>query len=101
MNVDMKFHDVQPSEAVPVQKPGYSVSKVGCCSKMIVDKTVPMLKINETSEIIWNLCNGEFTIGSIVSTLQEAFPDNKDDIEKDVMRIIDTFHVEEVIDINL
>ena len=96
----MKFHDVQLDNAVPVQKAGYSVKKMGCCAMVISDETGPMLKINETSQIIWNLCNGELDIGSIVASLQDAFPENKDEIKKDVMRIIDTFHVEEVIEIN-
>lgn len=94
----MKFHDIQPDHAVPIQKAGYSVKRIGCCNMVISDDTAPLLKINESSQIIWNLCNGELTVGSIISSLQEAFPENKDEIKKDVLRTIDTFHVEEVID---
>lgn len=100
-NIVMKFHDIQPDHAVPIQKSGYSVKKVGCCNMVISDDTGPMLKINQTSQIIWNLCNGELNIGSIISSLQDAFPENKDEIKKDVLRIIDTFNAEEVIDITL
>ena len=47
--------------------------------------------MNSTASIIWRLCDGSLSVAEIIDLLQEAFPDAKDSIEKDVIDSIELF----------
>ncbi len=47
--------------------------------------------LNPSASVIWQLCNGEATIGEITQALSERFPDAADSIGTDVVETIQTF----------
>ena len=47
--------------------------------------------LNETSSLIWNLCDGDRTIETIVTLLKECFPDSESSITDDVLLTLDDF----------
>lgn len=47
--------------------------------------------LNPSASVIWQLCNGEATIGEITEALSERFPDAAADMQKDVAETIQTF----------
>lgn len=47
--------------------------------------------LNQQAALIWELCDGENSVGNIIEILQEAFPDAAEQIETDVKKSIDTF----------
>ena len=46
--------------------------------------------LNNTSAIIWQLCDGQASIKEIVEALEEAFPESKDQIHTDVVNAIES-----------
>lgn len=45
---------------------------------------------NQTSALIWQLCNGARTVGEIVDLLSAAYPEAANDIRADVPAVIQT-----------
>ena len=46
------------------------------------------LHLNGSSAVVWDLCDGKQTVESIVASLQDAFPDQSDQIAADVETVI-------------
>lgn len=44
---------------------------------------------NESGALIWQLCNGQRTVGNIVTLLQAAYPDSAAAIESDVCQTLE------------
>ncbi len=47
--------------------------------------------LNQTSSLIWNLCDGDRTIEAIVTLLKDCFPDSESSINADVQLALDDF----------
>ncbi|MDH3375623.1 MAG: PqqD family protein [Gammaproteobacteria bacterium] len=47
--------------------------------------------LNETSSLIWNLCDGDRTIETIATLLEECFPDSDSSITDDVVATLEDF----------
>ena len=46
------------------------------------------LHLNGPSSIVWELCTGDNSVGDIIQALQEAYPDQAEQIEGDVVSAI-------------
>ena len=46
------------------------------------------LHLNNSSAIIWKLCDGERTVAKIIEMIQEAFPEQSDQISDDVPDVL-------------
>ncbi len=99
--MELKFHDILSDDTVPVQKHGLTLGKTVCCYFLQNEAHEPVLKLNETSALIWSLCTGEQNVGQIIASLIQHFapddPETAQQIKKDILRVFDTFEVEEVI----
>ncbi len=83
------LHRQFPLDARPVQSAGFSVNKIPCC--WIITKEGDdgkRIKLNDSSMLIWQLCEADNTVGDIIGALQEQFP-GIDDIDKDIQRALD------------
>jgi hypothetical protein len=49
------------------------------------------LHLNGPSAIVWNLCNGEATVQQMVDAVQEAYPDQSEQIETDIVKVVKDF----------
>jgi hypothetical protein len=49
------------------------------------------LHLNDPSAIVWNLCNGEATVQQMVDAVQEAYPDQSEQIETDIVNVVKDF----------
>jgi hypothetical protein len=47
------------------------------------------LHFNTSAAIIWQLCDGERSVGDIVGLIQESIPDTGDDLERDVLAAVE------------
>ena len=95
MNLE-DLHQSFPLETRPRQSEDYTAEKIPCCwilSRAGVDKKI---KLNDSSMLIWQLCDGENTVGEMIEALQEAFPDVPD-MDRDVQRALDELLAEELI----
>lgn len=93
------LHAEFPPQAVPSRKQGFELKKIPCCFLLQDAEGKNVLKLNETSVLIWELCNGELSVGDMLELLLESFPEAADNLEKDVFRVLDEFNEEKVITI--
>lgn len=91
------LHAEFPDHAVPHRHQGYSIKKIPCCYLLSNREREHVLKINDTSLLIWELCNGSFSVGEIQKILIEQFPEAASTIKRDVHRVLDEFNEENVI----
>ena len=47
-----------------------------------------MYVLNPTASLIWDLCDGDHTLGEITSEIQKRFNNQDEDIQRDVSRTI-------------
>lgn len=93
------IHPELPDTAIPSRRDGFHVSSVPCCKVLQDENNVNVLKLSDCSVLIWELCNGEISVGDMLSLLKESYPEAADEITRDVYRSLDTFKEYEVIDI--
>ena len=43
------------------------------------------LYINKSASIIWQLCNGEQSVAEIIKMIQDAYPGNDEELQKDII----------------
>ena len=90
------LHQEYPLDALPAQCTGFKVEKIPCCWILTHDESGRKIKLNDSSMLIWELCEDDNTVGDIIATLQEAFPD-VGDIDKDIQRALDELKEEGLI----
>ena len=87
-------------EAVPVQVDGYELNKTACCYFLKESESNSMVRLNDSSALIWQVCTGEWAVGEIIEVLQESYPDAAESMENDVMQALNLLLGEGVIQIN-
>ena len=50
--------------------------------------TTTTLHLNDSSAMVWDLCDGRLTVAEITETLQSAFPDQAEQISEDVRTVL-------------
>ena len=97
MNLD-DLHQSFPLETQPQQNQDYTAEKIPCCWILSREGEEKKIKLKDSSMLIWQLCDGENTVGDMIGALEEAFPDVPD-IDRDVQRALDELLSEELISI--
>ena len=49
------------------------------------------LHLNGPSAIVWKLCDGESSVAQIIATVVDAYPEQSDQIEEDIVAVIADF----------
>ena len=49
------------------------------------------LHLNGPSAIVWNLCDGEVTVQQMIDAVREAYPDQSEQIEADIVSVVKDF----------
>jgi hypothetical protein len=49
------------------------------------------LHLNGPSAIVWNLCDGEATVQQMIDAVQEAYPEQSEQIESDIVSVVKDF----------
>jgi hypothetical protein len=94
-----QLHAEFPLEAVPRRRAEYRLARIPCCYLLKDADGETVLKLNESSVLIWELCNGELTVGEMVQLLADTYPEAAEDMRKDVFRALDELNEEAVIQI--
>jgi hypothetical protein len=94
------LHSEFPDHAVPKRREGYQIKKIPCCYLLNNPALQHTVKLNETSLLLWELCNGSLSVGEILELLVENFPQAESIMRRDVFRVLDEFVEEEVITIS-
>lgn len=84
------LHPLLP-EALCVRQSGrHTLDKIPCCFLLRDNENDrQVLKLNDSGVLIWQLCHEEREVGEIVDLLSEAFEQEREDMARDVSRVVD------------
>ena len=82
------LHRQFPRDARPQRSAGFKVEKIPCCWILSKEENDNRIKLNDSSMLIWQLCEANNSVGDIITALQAQFPD-VDDIARDIQRALD------------
>jgi len=92
------LHGTLPLDAKPIQREDCEVQKIPCCWIVTIEEDGRRVKLNDSSMLIWQLCEGENTVGEIIDALQTEYPD-VENMNKDIQRALDELLEETLISI--
>ena len=76
------------ADSTPGQVEGFEINKTPCCYFLKETKNNTMVKLNDSSALIWQVCTGEWTVGEIIDVLKESYPDAAESMEQDVYQAL-------------
>lgn len=71
-------------ETMPRQVSGFSLQRLDDDMLLYHPGLTRTLHLNDTAALVWQMCDGTRAIDVIVQTLQEAFPEHREQIALDV-----------------
>jgi len=77
--------------AIPKQQPDYHLETIEGETILYHLAETRILYLNQTSSLIWGLCDGLRPAGEIIFLLGQAYPEAGDVVETDVMKTLDHF----------
>jgi hypothetical protein len=77
--------------AKPKQKPDYHLELIDGELLLYHLNETRILYFNETASLIWRLCDGQQSIGEIITLLSEAYPEAAKSMAADVKETIEQF----------
>ena len=95
MNLDA--HPQLPDDSIPKRDETHKIRRLPCCLYLEDSSGKTLIKLNDSSSLIWSLCTGEFAVKEIIELLEESYPEAGDVIRKDVFRVLDEFIAEDII----
>ena len=87
------------ADTVPEQSAGYEIKKTACCYFLQEEESQNLVRLNDSSALIWQVCTGEWTVGEIIEVLKESYPDAADAMDQDVMQALNMLYGEGVIQV--
>jgi len=87
------------ADTVPEQSDGYELQKTACCYFLREPVSQNLVRLNDSSALIWQVCTGEWTVGEIIDVLKESYPDAADSMDQDVMQALGMLYGEGVIQV--
>ena len=93
------LHGTLPLDVKPIQREDCDVQKIPCCWIVTIKGDNRRIKLNDSSMLIWQLCEGENTVGEMIDALQAQYPDVQG-MDKDIQRALDELLEETLISIN-
>jgi hypothetical protein len=98
--MNLEAHPELPSIAIPLRDDSHKIKRLPCCLYLEDENGKTLIKLNDSSSLIWSLCTGEHNVGEIIGLLEESYPDAKGVIAKDVNRVLDEFVNEKIISLD-
>lgn len=90
-------HPELPPAAIPVRDESHQIKRLPCCLYLEDSSGKTLIKLNDSSSLIWSLCTGEHSVSEIIKMLEDSYPEARDVIAKDVNRVLDEFISENII----
>ncbi|KAA3623246.1 MAG: PqqD family protein [Proteobacteria bacterium] len=83
------LHPILPDAMRVKQNAKFELDKIPCCYLLKnKDSEEQLLKLNDSGVLIWQLCHEERAVGEIVDLLAEAFEQARDEMARDVSRVV-------------
>ncbi len=97
--MSLDAHPQLPDDSKPVRDETHNIRRLPCCLYLEDSEGKTLIKLNDSSSLVWSLCTGEFTVKEMIDMLEESYPDAGDVIRKDVYRVLDEFIAEDIISV--
>jgi hypothetical protein len=75
----------------PFRVPEYRLEQVDNEMLLFNPAKTNILYCNETASLVWQLCDGQRSIGQIVTLLVDAYPEAAESIKRDVQAVLKDF----------
>ena len=95
--MSLDAHPQLPDDSKPVRDETHKIRRLPCCLYLEDSEGKTLIKLNDSSSLVWSLCTGEFSVKEMIDMLEESYPDAGDVIRKDVFRVLDEFIAEDII----
>jgi hypothetical protein len=95
--MNLEAHPELPEDSRPKRDDSHKIKRLPCCLYLEDADGKTLIKLNDSSSLIWSLCTGEFSVGEMIDMLEESYPEAGDVIRKDVFRVLDEFLAEDII----
>lgn len=70
MSIDA--HPQLPDDSVPKRDDSHNIKRLPCCLYLEDSEGKTLIKLNESSSLVWSLCTGEFTVKEMIDLLKRA-----------------------------
>jgi len=97
VEVTTQFHPELPLELIPRQVEDFTMDKTPCCFVLRKPESEHCVVLNLTGALVWQMCEGRYSVGEIIEVLKEAYPDAAGAMDKDVFRTLDQLYDEGVV----
>jgi hypothetical protein len=78
-------------DKIPSPKEDYRLEELDGELLLYHPATTATIYLNDTASLVWNLCNGERSVGEIMDVLKDSFPEAADSIPEDVEMTLSEF----------
>ena len=95
--MSLDAHPQLPDDSKPVRDETHKIRRLPCCLYLEDGEGKTLIKLNDSSSLVWSLCTGEFSVKEMIDMLEESYPEAGDVIRKDVYRVLDEFIAEDII----
>jgi len=99
--MSLDAHPQLPDDSLPIRDETHKIRRLPCCLYIEDSEGKTLIKLNDSSSLIWSLCGGEFSVREIIDLLEESYPNAGGVIAKDVYRVLDEFIAENIIELKL
>jgi hypothetical protein len=74
----------------PIVNPDYTVEKFDDEILLYTEATTQAVYLNDAAYTVWLLCKEDMNIGQMIQSLEEVYPDQKEQIRNDVISALET-----------
>ena len=77
-------HDSAVDERIPIHVEHFQLERLDESVLLYHPGLTKAMRLNETAAVLWELCDGELTVGDMAAMLADAYPDQAEAIAADV-----------------
>lgn len=84
-------------KSIPLLNPEYTVEKFDDEILLYAEVGTQAVYLNDSAYAVWLLCREEMSVGQMIAYLEEVYPDQKEQIRRDVTSALETLRSNGVI----
>ncbi len=84
-------HHIAVDERIPIRVEHFQLERLDESVLLYHPGLTKTMRLNETAAVLWELCDGEHTVGDMAAMLADAYPDQAEAIAEDVSIAVRTF----------
>lgn len=82
----------------PIVNAAYTVEKFDDEILLYKEAGTQAVYLNDAAHAVWHLCKEDMTVGQIIEYIEQAYPEQKDQIRKDVTAALEVLQENNVIE---